>query len=165
MTQYNPKPALISRFYQLFILLLILLSLPSCNRDHPTTQRIYFPSGSWQRYSILKFGIPVVENEKSFDIIFELKCTKTFVYDELPLNMVLDTPSGEERIKEYQMQIRDKNGTLAGTLNGDTCTTRIFLKKNLYCPKKGVLKVEIENLNPRMETEGVFSASLVLIKR
>ena len=79
--------------------------------------------------------------------------------------MVLDSPSGEERIKEYQMQIRDKNGIPAGTVNGDTCTTRIFLKKNLYCPKKGVLKVEIENLNPRMATEGVFSAGIILVRR
>ena len=161
MTQNNSKPALLSRFYLLFI----LLSLLSCSRHEPAKQRIYFPSASWQRYDILKFGLPVVENEMSCDIIFELKCKKSFAYDELPLNMVLDTPSGEQRIKEYLMQIRDKNGTLAGTLNGDTCTTRIFLKKNLYCSKKGVLKVEIENLNPRMETEGVFSASLILVKR
>ena len=161
MTQYKPRPALKSYPYLVFI----LFSLLACSRDKPEEQRIYFPSGSWQRYNILKFQLPVVESDKSHDIIFELRCTKSFVYDQLPLNMVLNTPSGEERIKEYQLQIRDKNGTIAGTLNGDTCTTRIFLKKNLYCSKKGALKVEIENLNPRMETEGVFSAGIILVRR
>jgi hypothetical protein len=77
--------------------------------------------------------------------------------------MILDTPSGEERIREYLMQIRDKNGNYSGTLTGDTCITQIFLKRKLYCSKKGILKVEIENLNPRMETEGVISARLILI--
>jgi len=161
MIQKKFNPALILLLYLVFILFCLL----ACVKDRPAGQRIYFPSGTWQRYHILKFGIPVGESEKSYDIVFELRCRKSFDYDELPLNMVLDTPSGEERIKEYQMQIRDKNGIPAGTVNGDTCTTRIFLKKNLYCPKKGVLKVEIENLNPRMATEGVFSAGIILVRR
>lgn len=161
MTQYKLKSALVHQLYLAFILFFI----SACTMDKPETQRICFPSGSWQRYNILKFQLPVVESEKSHDIIFELRFRKSFAYDELPFNMVLNTPSGEERIKEYQMQIRDKNGIIAGTLNGDTCTTRIFLKKNLYCSKKGVLKIEIENLNPRMETEGVFSAGIILVRR
>jgi gliding motility-associated lipoprotein GldH len=160
MTEYNHKPARLLHLSLIFI----LSFLSACTMEKPDVQRIYFPSGSWQRYNILKFNLPVVESERSYDIIFELRCRKSFIYDDLPLNMVLNTPSGEERIKEYQVQIRDKNGIPAGILNGDTCTTRIFLKKSLNCSKKGALKIEIENLNPRMETEGIFSAGIILVR-
>lgn len=112
----------------------------------------------------MKFELPVTESERSYDVIFELRCKKSVPFDELPFNMVLNTPSGEERIKEYQLQIRDKNGITMGKLSGDTCINRIFLKSKLYCSREGVLKVEIENLNPRKETEGVISACLILEK-
>ncbi len=144
-------------------LLILMLFLASCGHDKPLERNVDFPTGSWQRYNKLKFELPVKENGKTLDVIFELRCKKSFVYDEIPLNMILDTPSGEERIKEYLIQIRDKNGNYSGTLNGDTCISRIFLKRKLYCSKKGILKVEIENLNPRMKTEGVISARLILI--
>ena len=161
MTQYPDKNPGIRPGW----LLIILIFLASCCHEKPIEKRICFPTGSWQRYNVLKFDLPVTESEKSYDVIFELRCKKSFAYDELPLNMVLKTPSGEERIKEYLIQIRDKNGTFTGTLNGDTCITTVFLKKNLYCSRKGIMKVEIENLNPRMETEAVISAGLILIQR
>ena len=145
-------------------LFIILIFLAACSHEKPLEKRIYFPAGSWPRYNILKFELPVTGNERSIDVIFELRCKRSFIYDELPLNMVLNTPSGEERIKEYKLQIRDKNGSYTGILSGDTCITSIFLKRKLYCSRKGGLKVEIENLNPRLETEGVISAGLILIQ-
>ncbi|MCX6287859.1 MAG: hypothetical protein NTY96_12155 [Bacteroidetes bacterium] len=145
--------------------MIILIIVTACIRVKPAEKSISFSNKSWQRYNILKYEFPIVEMKKSYDIVFELRCAKSFAYNDLPLNMVLNTPSGEERIKEYQIQVKDKNGLFAGTLSGDTCITRLVLKKNLYCSVKGILKVEIENLNPRMETEGVYSAGLILIQR
>lgn len=113
----------------------------------------------------MKYDFQISEGGGSYDLILEIRVKRNFTYDELPLNMVLNTPSGEERIKEYIIQIRDKNGSLTGTLNGDTCINRLILKKNLLCSRKGLLRVEIENLNPRMETEGVFSTRFILIQR
>jgi len=146
------------------LFLVPLLFLTGCKNEKTIEKRIVFPKESWQRYQMLDFELPVTESNRSCDLLFIFRCRKSFAYDEIPLNMVLNTPSGEERIKEYQIQIRDKNGSYTGTLSGDTCITQLVLKRNLSCPKKGMLKVEIENLNPRMETEGVFSAGLMLIQ-
>ncbi|MCX6284018.1 MAG: hypothetical protein NTW31_07280 [Bacteroidetes bacterium] len=161
MTQYQAeqqKPVL-------HWLLIAIILATACVREKPVEKRILFPGKSWQRYHILKYEFPISEMGKSYDVIFELRLAKTFAYDELPLNMVLNTPSGEERIREYQLQVKSKNGSFTGTLSGDTCITRLVLKRNLYCSGKGILKVEIENLYPRMETEGIYMASLFLIQR
>lgn len=142
-----------------------MLLAASCSRENKTEKRIYFQSVSWQRFNILKFEFPLAEQEGRYDIVFELRCIKSFAYDGIPFNMVLNTPSGEERIKEYTLAFRDKNGAFAGTMAGDTSVVSMVLKRNLYCSKKGVLKVDIENLNPKMETEGVYSAGLILVSR
>ena len=136
----------------------------SCSRDKPIEKRISFPGESWSRFNILKFEFPVTESGKSYDFVFVLRCRKSFAYDELPLNMVLNTPSGEERIKEYILPVKDVNGSLKGTCNGDTCIVELTLKRGLNCSNRGMMKVEIENLNPKLTTEGVFSTSLILIK-
>ncbi|MEI7492363.1 MAG: hypothetical protein WCK92_13245 [Bacteroidota bacterium] len=146
-------------------LLIAIILMTGCIHEKPSEKSISFPGQSWQRYNILKYEFPINEMGKSYDVVLELRLSRTFAYDEFPLNMVLDTPSGEERIKEYLLQVKNKNGSFTGTLNGDTCLTRLVLKRNLYCSRKGILKVEIENLNPRMETEGIYRASLILIQR
>ena len=43
---------------------------------------------------------------------FDLHITKFFSSDDLPINMVLNTPSGEERIREYQVKVKNKDGSL-----------------------------------------------------
>ena len=147
------------------LLSVTLLFLTACSYEKPVEKQFFFPNESWQRYNILKFDLPVTESGRSYDVCFVLRCRKSISYDKLPLNMVLNSPSGEERIREYEIPIRNLNGSYTGTLSGDTCINLFVLKKNLYFSKNGVLKVEIENLNPKMETEGVFSAGLILIQR
>lgn len=141
-----------------------LVLMYSCSPEKPMEKRIIFPGEYWPRFNILKFEFPVTESGKSYDFILVLRVNKSFPYEGLPLNMVLNSPSGEERIKEYLLQVKDKNGSFKGTTNGDTCIIELVLKRGLNCSSKGMMKVEIENLNPKLATEGVFSTSLLLVK-
>jgi len=145
-------------------LLTSIMILTACSHQKQNEKSISFSNNTWQRYDILKFEFPLSGSKESYDLLFELRCSKTFAFNELPLNMILYTPSGEERIRECHLQIKETNGSFKGSFKGDTVITRLVLKKELYCSVKGVLKIEIENLNPRMQTEGVFSASTILIK-
>jgi hypothetical protein len=73
----------------------------------------------------------------------------------------MTTPSGEERIKEYHMNIKKKDGGFIGPCNKDSCEVTINLKKQLMLTK-GVLKIEIENLVPRLELNGLLSIGIRL---
>ena len=146
-------------------LIISLIIISACSHQRSAEKRISFPLESWPRFTILKYEFPITETERSYDILFELRSSKSFASDDLSLNMVLYTPSGEERIKEYKMPIKDKTGSFVGTFNEDTCITKLVLKRDLFCSVKGTMKLEIENINPKMETEGVYSASLILVQR
>ena len=127
-----------------------LVLMYSCSGEKPMEKRIIFPGESWPRFNILKFEFPVTESGKSYDFILVLRVKKSFPYEGLPFNMVLNSPSGEERIKEYLLQVKNQNGSFKGTANGDTCIIELVLKRGLNCSSKGMMKVEIENLNPRL---------------
>jgi hypothetical protein len=106
--------------------------------------------------------VPIEKTEKPYDISFFASCSKDFEYEELDFNMVMTTPSGEERIKEYQLRVKDKSGKFLGEFSGDSCVLFVSLKNGLTISKKGILKIEIENLIPRMETPGLFGVGIRL---
>ena len=56
--------------------------------------------------------------------------------------------------------IKKKNGEFAGECNKDSCVETIALKKEIYLPEKGVLKIELENLVPRLEVQGLLGVGI-----
>ncbi len=74
--------------------------------------------------------------------------------------MVMKTPSGEERINEYQLPFRKENGDLIKACTNDSCFTQVILKQQLRINKTGNLLLEIENLTPRLRTEGVCGVGI-----
>ena len=139
----------------LFIILLQILLIASCAREKG--YQLYYPlkNDTWQRFNILKFEIPVSSEKVNMDVYFFAEVTKGYPFDNLNFNMVMNTPSGEERINTFQIRVRSGSGAFEGNFRGDTCRYELSLKRDLYISRKGVLSVEIENLNPRIETPGI----------
>ena len=120
-----------------------------------------FPEKSWARFHLLSFEIPV-KKVCSYNIYLFARFTPDFQYKTLDFNMIMNTPSGEERIHEYQMEVKSKSGTFCIECNKDSCQGTILLKKEINLTKQGILKIEIENLTPRLTTEGILGVGIQL---
>ncbi|MBE0647032.1 MAG: hypothetical protein IH596_04530 [Bacteroidales bacterium] len=145
----------------LFFLLGMIL-LTGCRQTDP--DGIYYPFKNhvWQRFNILKFEIPVKQSDKPYTVVFFARHNAEFPYKSLDFNMVMNTPSGEERIREFQLLIRDKDDAFLGDCELEICETTLVLKKDLSINKDGMLMVELENLIPRMETPGLLGVGIRL---
>jgi len=147
------------------IITLVLLAgfLCACSSEKP--YKIYYPftNQSWNRFNILRFEIPINQNEKTYDIYFSVHHTQQFEFENLNLNIVMNTPSGEERIKKYTLNLKSESGSMLGQCQNDSCINKILLKKDLLISKAGILTVEIENLTPRVETLGILGVDILLI--
>jgi len=135
----------------------------ACSSGKP--YEVYYPikNQSWNRFNILRFEIPITQNEKTFDVYFSVYINQHFEFENLSFNMVMNTPSGEERINEYKMKIKSKTGAFLGQYQQDSCINKIMLKKDLLISKTGTLTIEIENLTPRIVTPGVLGVGILLI--
>ena len=122
------------------------------------------PDMAWARFNLLRFEIPVNEVEKSWDVFLFARFTPDFQYKTLDFNMILNTAAGEERIHEYQMPVKSAEGTFLFNCVGDSCEGTLLLKRQLYLSKAGILKIEIENLTPRLVTEGVIGVGIRLVE-
>lgn len=145
--------------YSIFFILL----LSGCSKQNEIVSYHKFNDRIWNRFDIIKFDIPVTDVEKPYDVIFFANYTKEYEFDNLEFNMVMTTPSGEERIKEYKFLIKNKTGGFTGVCTPDSCTSSIVLKRGLDMQKKGVLRIEIETLVPRIQIPALLGVGIRLV--
>ncbi len=142
---------------------LFLLLLSGCKKDNEIIRYHKFNDRIWNRYDKIMFDIPVLDTEKRYDVIFFANHTRDYEFDNLEFNMIMTTPSGEERIKEYRFLLKDKTGGFTGICNQDSCTASIALKKGLRLEKKGMLRIEIETLVPRLQINALLGIGIRLV--
>jgi gliding motility-associated lipoprotein GldH len=145
----------------LFVLLILVFA--GCHKENKKDFDLSLTDNTWKRYNILKFYIPVAKAEKPVDVYLYVRFREDFEYDKLSVNVIMNTPSGEERIKESEINVRSADGSFLIPKGKEYYEGKILIKKELYLNQKGVLKVEIENLTPRLETRGVNGVGIRLV--
>jgi len=96
---------------------IILLLTASCN--HNKKEAIFFhkfEKKSWYRYDHLTFNIPIQEVNMPYTLYFFAKHGKNYEFDNLDFGIIMNTPSGEERINQYNFVIRNKFGGSNGSV-------------------------------------------------
>ena len=141
--------------------LMIFLIFCGCSRNNDVEVYYKFKDSTWLRFDPVRFEMTVNATEKKYDVFLFIHHTAEYEFDNLDFNMIMNTPSGEERIKEYQMDIRRKDGGFIGKIQNDSCEISIALKKDLKLTK-GILSLEIENLVPRLQTKGLLGIGIRL---
>lgn len=145
-------------------LTLVILYGSGCSKSESKELYHKFPDKVWARFNYLSFEIPVNDVENPYNIYLFARFSRDFQYEKLDFNMDMNTSAGEERIHEYQMDVKSKSGSFLCECKNDSCEQTIMLKKELRLTKPGILKIEIENLTPRMRTEGVLGVGIRIVK-
>ncbi len=146
--------------YILLLCLIVVSFIQGCRKDNDYIISHRFKNHSWYRFNILQFEIPLKASPKGWDIYFFANHLKDYPFDNLDFHMIMTTPSGEERIKTYNFLIKRKDGGFTGDCGHDSCMVQIPLKKEIYLPAEGVLKIQIETLVPRIEIKGLLSVGI-----
>jgi gliding motility-associated lipoprotein GldH len=141
----------------------MFLAFAAC-KSEPAYQNIHAMQGNtWNRFDNQAFEIPVNESGKSYDIFLTMKRTADFPYEELPVNVVLQTPSGEERIHEFTFKlsqsIKDPNQE-----SSDSLISKFLLWNEILISDKGKCTITIENLIPKIATPGIANIGIVMKK-
>ncbi|MDD4602415.1 MAG: hypothetical protein PHF97_01250 [Bacteroidales bacterium] len=141
----------------------MMFVLTGCHRETPHELYHTFEKQVWPRFDKVNFEIPIKTDNKSYDIVLFAYFTNDFPYEVLDVNMIMNTPSGEERINSFQMKVKNKAGTFVIPHEKDSYRGDILLKKELFFSKAGILHIELENLIPRMQAEGILGVGIRLI--
>lgn len=145
------------------IFLLLAIILVQCSGpDTVFEEHRNFEKDTWHRFNKLSFTIPIDNIDKKYDIIFSMVYTPDYQYDRIPIHVIMNTPAGEKRINEFNINVRNKADEFIGEKKGDS----IHLKKNLWggfvFNREGEAQLSIEQIIPKYNTPHIKSAGIML---
>jgi gliding motility-associated lipoprotein GldH len=146
-----------------FIIFLTAFSFISCNNGPVFEKYLKMKDSVWDRFSMKIFEIPIEDVGKNYDISLIVRNTDKFEYDKLPVYVILTTPSGEERMREINIPIRE-NGKMLGEPKEKSFEVKTILWKEILFSDKGNCKISIENIIPKIQTEGIDEIGIVVTK-
>jgi len=134
---------------------MILLIISSCNDDDQKVHYYQLTDSVWPRFKILTFYIPVKSCTNPVDVVFFGWFETGFPLETFDFSMIMNTPSGEERINQYQIRVKNKLGEMILPCQRDSCFGECLLQPSMLFSREGILKIELENITPRLETKGI----------
>ena len=152
-------------FRTLSAFLLAIILLTGCRPGRIYEEYHKFDKYTWERFDKVKFEIPVEEAGAEGDIVFTIRHITQYPYPNLPVNIILTTPSGEERILEKDIRLKDENDRFTGSVAGDLWDVEVTLWPGFYFHEAGTYAVEFENLIPKMGIPGLVDIGLYVKKR
>jgi len=135
-----------------------------CSSKPAYYDAISFEKGSWNRFRYLNFEFLTDNPEMTYDLSVIITYNDYINIDMLPVNVVMVLPGGEERIREYNIFLKERNGAMKGEKKEGRYELKVLLRESQQFTEKGPVKIEIENLNPKLETPGVLSFGLLVEK-
>ncbi len=152
---------IVKRSISTFLFLILALTFTSCDKGPVSETYLKIKNSTWDRFDIKQFDIPVAEPGQIYDITLIVRCSDKFQYDKLPLYAIITTPSGEERMREVSIMVRE-NGKMITQPDATKSEAHLILWKGINMADKGNCKITLENMIPYIQTEGIDEIGIVV---
>jgi len=139
--------------------LFVLLILAACQPEKKYLLDHTFDNNTWDRFNKLQFEMPGNIKPGNYDIIFTVRLQGSFEYDRFPIFVTLNTSSGEERMNEIELKVKDQDKFYGTEENGMHLISQ-KLWEGLHIADTGVNIITVENLVPKVQTQGVYNVSI-----
>jgi gliding motility-associated lipoprotein GldH len=147
------------------VILISILGLiigTSCSSKKPVFEKYHkFTNNTWDRFNKIIFNVPIENTAVNYNITLVLKPEKGFIYDNMPVYIILNTPSGEERMLEHKILVKEE-GKFIGEVEDQPVVIKTTLWKGLHISDKGTCKISIENMVPKIQTEGLNEIGIIV---
>lgn len=148
----------------LYSLMIFSLTLVSCQKRNVYREFHKFNNYTWGRFDKVTFTIPIDQADFNGDIILSVRHLGEYPYKELPVNIIMTTPSGEERIMEKTIKIRDENNEFIGKVAGNLYDIDETLWNDFNFNRQGTYTIEFENLIPKIGIPAIDDIGLTVRK-
>jgi gliding motility-associated lipoprotein GldH len=118
-----------------------------------------FPNNTWNRFEPLEETFTISNLKKQYDVKVELSILDGFEYNQVPIEIVITSPSGQKNIVNKVMVIKDKDGNHIGKVEGDVWTVEQIIYSNKEFTEAGEYSVSVQNRTQYYELFKVKSVS------
>jgi gliding motility-associated lipoprotein GldH len=144
------------------IMLFIMFIFTNCKKEYPVEVYHTFQGNKWSRFEKIALEIPVEKTNTYYDLYLYMQYDSTYPFDNLYINVVMDLPSGETRIREYDFEMKEPNGSFKSEFTDGKGEIIFSLRKEIKFNETGTCLIEIEDLIPRIEITGIYRLGILL---
>ncbi|HPB24891.1 MAG TPA: gliding motility lipoprotein GldH [Bacteroidales bacterium] len=149
---------------QKYIILLLLLGLMSCSHNKIYEKYIKIENRNWKRDQIIKFEVPVEDTVSLYNVTLAIRHTSYYAYANIRVNMMINYPTGDMRVKDYNILVRNTDGSFLGDGAGDLWDVTHPALEGVSFPFKGIYVFEVQNVMPLMATPDIMDVGLIVRK-
>jgi gliding motility-associated lipoprotein GldH len=139
----------------LILFILICMFFPACKKQDGFILFHTLPNHTWSRFEKQEFDLMIDDISRPFDMYLIMRHDDTYPFDTLYINVIMEMPDGEERIAEYDFDVKDARGEFLSEKKDGYREITYVLRKGIRFNRQGQCSVEIENLIPRIEITGI----------
>ncbi|HNW68893.1 MAG TPA: gliding motility lipoprotein GldH [Bacteroidales bacterium] len=147
-----------------YLAFLLLLMLSACTNNKIFEKYIKTGNNIWKRDNVIKFEVPVEDTLSMYDVNIAIRHSSYYAFANIKVNMTISYPSGDMRTKEFNIFVRNEDGSFKGDGAGDLWDVTYPALQGVSFPFKGTYVFEIQNVMPLMETPDIMDVGLIVRK-
>ncbi len=144
------------------LLFLIVLALGSSCHSYKEYDKESFPTYTWKSGQEIIFRPTIEDVGKTYSMSLGIRHIFGFEASSINVSVKVISPSGKEKSKNYELQIRDKNNEYIASCGGDLCDLETVVDENISFDEPGEFTFVITHGHPGMKIAGIMELGLIL---
>ncbi|HRS54405.1 MAG TPA: gliding motility lipoprotein GldH [Bacteroidales bacterium] len=145
-------------------LILSVFLLYSCENKTIFKKYEKFENYQWNKNKNVVFNVNIKDDKTLYDVIIAIRHTPQYPYANLIFNLTIYSPSGQERTKDHNVFIRNRDGSFIAKGLGDIYDIEFKVLEKINFNEIGIYKFEINSLMPIYTTQGLMDIGLIIKK-
>jgi gliding motility-associated lipoprotein GldH len=146
------------------LLLGTCLLLSSCDNakiyeKHLDNERI-----TWNRFDVKTFNIDIEDISATYDFYLAIRHITAFPLDYITIQFIINTPSGETRMLEQKIRLKDAEGNWLGDGMGDLWDFTQLVRGDFRFTQAGTCTIEISSTMSQADLPGIMQVGLIVRK-
>ncbi len=153
-----------NHYFRLSFITLIAALLTACQPEAVHTSSYTFKRSGWNSFEKAAFDFTIDQNRGEYDLYLDIIYTSDYPREYLTFASQLQSPDGEERLRNFHERLRTKDEIYKAYENTEEFNKKILLGKDYTFKEKGSYKLILENRMSKMQTPGIRRIELEVIR-
>ena len=145
-------------------MLLGMLIMSSCNSRKIYEKYLDNERITWNRFDVKTFSVDIKDVSAKYDFFVVIRHHTDAPFKYLSIKFTLYTPSGEMRMLEQKIFLKDDEGNLLGDGMGDLWDLVHPVREDFQFTEPGICKVEISSTMSQAVLPGIMQVGLIVKK-
>lgn len=132
----------LSSIVVIFSAVIVLFS--GCFKSKIREIKVTFPNNTWNRFAPMESKFDIDKTNKTYEVAVYLSVVDGFELDNVPLEIVITSPNGQENIINKTIVVK-KDGNYLGKAHGDVWTTELIVYPAKQFAEEGTYTIFIQN--------------------